>query len=85
MPRPPSPKNGGHKYQPEGTSDCEYGCGCWMGGFGSGGPDGIDPFGKCPKNPGPKAFREELVQEIEWLEGKLARKRKKLAEIDALP
>lgn len=33
------------------TSDCAYGCGCWMGGTRSGGPDGIDPFGDCPNNP----------------------------------
>ena len=33
------------------TSDCSYGCGCWMGGSQSGGPEGIDPFGACPKAP----------------------------------
>jgi len=33
------------------TSDCEYNCGCWMGPSRSGGPNGIDPFGKCPNNP----------------------------------
>ena len=32
------------------TSDCEYGCGCWMGQSRSGGPDGVDPFGPCPGN-----------------------------------
>ena len=31
------------------TSDCEFGCGCWMGQTRSGGP--INPFGACPKNP----------------------------------
>ena len=31
------------------TSDCI--CGCWMGGSRSGGPNGIDPFGNCPKHP----------------------------------
>lgn len=30
------------------TSDCANGCGCWMGSSRSGGPDGVDPFGKCP-------------------------------------
>jgi len=30
------------------TSDCERGCGCWMGSSRSGGPEGIDPFGACP-------------------------------------
>jgi hypothetical protein len=34
-----------------GTSDCKHGCGCWMGPTRSGGPTGLDPFGKCPKNP----------------------------------
>lgn len=43
---------GKHKYAEAGTSDCEYGCGCWMGPARSGGPTGLDPFGKCPKNPG---------------------------------
>ncbi|RTL06392.1 hypothetical protein EKK58_05425 [Candidatus Dependentiae bacterium] len=33
------------------TSDCAYGCGAWMGGSRSGGPDGVDPFGECPKAP----------------------------------
>ena len=32
------------------TSDCSYGCGAWMGGSRSGAPDGVDPFGLCPKN-----------------------------------
>lgn len=34
------------------TSDCAYGCGCWMGGSNSGGPKGVDPSGDCPKHPG---------------------------------
>ena len=33
------------------TSDCEHGCGCWVGSSRSGGPDGVDPFGDCPNNP----------------------------------
>jgi hypothetical protein len=33
------------------TSDCANGCGCWMGGYRSGGPDGVNPFGECPKAP----------------------------------
>jgi len=46
------PRHGGHKYEPEGgTSDCEFRCGAWMGNTRSGAPDGIDPFGRCPKNP----------------------------------
>lgn len=40
---------GEHKYH--GNSDCEYGCGCWMGSSNSGGPTGLDPFGTCPNNP----------------------------------
>ena len=41
---------GPHDYPNEdGTSDCKFGCGCWMGPARSGGP--TDPFGACPKNP----------------------------------
>ncbi len=56
----PNTQNVGRHYYPgceaEGvadfyTSDCAHGCGCWMGGSRSGGPDGVDPFGDCPKNP----------------------------------
>lgn len=39
-----SKKFGPHKYiDCDGTSDCEYGCGCWMGPARSGGP--VDPWG----------------------------------------
>jgi hypothetical protein len=31
------------------TSDCAHGCGAWMGSTRSGAPEGIDPFGRCPK------------------------------------
>ena len=41
--------HGGHGYTYEGTSDCKFGCGCFMGESSSGGP--VDPFGSCPKNP----------------------------------
>ncbi len=40
---------GGHIYDDEGTSNCENNCGAWMGRYNSGAPDGIDPFGECPK------------------------------------
>lgn len=40
---------GGHVYDEHGTSDCRNGCGCWAGPSRSGGPDGLDPFGACPK------------------------------------
>jgi hypothetical protein len=30
---------------------CKYGCGCWIGGLGHGGPPGLDPNGACPNNP----------------------------------
>lgn len=47
-----SKEYGGHSYPNlEGTSDCKYGCGCWMGPARSGGPIGLDPFGECPGNP----------------------------------
>jgi len=42
----------GHKYADhDGTSDCAHGCGAWMGPFRSGAPNGINPFGECPKAP----------------------------------
>lgn len=45
-------KYNGHKYpNDDGTSDCENGCGCWMGPTRSGGPVGLDPGGACPNNP----------------------------------
>lgn len=34
------------------SSSCIQGCGCYIGTFASGGPDGIDPLGKCPNRPG---------------------------------
>jgi hypothetical protein len=40
-------KNAGESW----TSNCLYGCRCWAGGSRSGGPDGLDPFGECPKHP----------------------------------
>lgn len=44
---------GEHKYDDnhDRTSDCKYGCGCWMGPCRSGGPAGLDPRGDCPNNP----------------------------------
>lgn len=33
------------------TSNCENGCGAWMGGSRSGAPEGVDAFGACPKSP----------------------------------
>ncbi len=53
MPNGHAPKEyGEHKYpDPDGTSDCKYSCGCWMGPTRSGGPTGLDPFGECPGNP----------------------------------
>lgn len=41
---------GPHHYpNKNGTSDCSYGCDCWMGRYRSGGP--VNPFGACPSNP----------------------------------
>ncbi|MEK7080646.1 MAG: hypothetical protein AAB925_02355 [Patescibacteria group bacterium] len=53
MPNGHGPKEyGGHQYADyDGISDCKHGCRCWMGPARSGGPTGLDPFGKCPKNP----------------------------------
>lgn len=41
------------------TSDCANGCGCWMGGSRSGGPEGVDAFGKCPKENKAKALSKD--------------------------
>ena len=62
-------KYGPHKYPDhDGTSDCEFGCGCSTGPFTSSGPLGLDPlYGFCPNNPengfllGGKADYEEVV------------------------
>lgn len=52
-------KFGSHLYPYDGgTSDCVYGCGCWMGPCRSGGP--VDPFGMCPKNPRASAASPQL-------------------------
>lgn len=52
MPNGKSKKYGPHQYPGrDGTLDCVFGCGCWMGPTRSGGPTGLDPFGKCPGNP----------------------------------
>ncbi len=43
-------KQNTHDYENDyGSSDCRNGCGCWATAFSSGGPDGVDPFGACPK------------------------------------
>jgi hypothetical protein len=70
---------GPHKYAShDGTSDCEFGCGCWMGQTRSGGPLGLDPFGKCPNNPtgtpiegmvaGKKDYEYVVIERIKELE-----------------
>lgn len=49
-PKIPKEIFGPHDYgEHEGTEDCKYGCGCWMGRTSSGGK--VDPFGPCPNNP----------------------------------
>ncbi len=42
---------GKHQYDENGLNDCKHGCGCYVGHSDSDGPIGLDPFGKCPKNP----------------------------------
>jgi len=43
-------RNHNYPYK-DGTSDCSFGCGCWMGSSRSGSRfAGVDPFGKCPNN-----------------------------------
>lgn len=51
--------SGGHDYgEITHRKDCGFGCGAWMGSSRSGAPEGIDPFGACPKNPVNKRERE---------------------------
>jgi hypothetical protein len=80
MPNGHGPKEyGGHKYaKHDGTSDCEHGCGCWMGPARSGGPTGLDPGGTCPKNPkdgkllgGQADYDHVVTQRIEDLRSRL--------------
>ncbi len=65
------PRNLGSHYYPgiaDGslvtTSDCKY-CKCWMGGFRSGGPDGVDPSGECPGNPKLRTAYDLLKKELD--------------------
>lgn len=48
-PHPIGEKRGGHGYSSY-DGNCSFGCGCWWRGYSSGGPTGLNPFGKCPKN-----------------------------------
>jgi len=80
---------GGHRYEShEGTSDCKHGCGCWMGPFRSGGPIGLDPFGKCPKNPedgnllgGDEDCRYVVEQRIQELTGRMQKAEEHLKRV----
>ena len=47
----PKKEYGLHEYSGPVSGDCKHRCGCWMTQSQSGGPVGLDPFGKCPKNP----------------------------------
>ncbi len=80
---------GKHKYpNSDGTSDCKFGCGCWMGPTRSGGPTGLDPFGKCPKNPkdgellgGNSDYDYVVTERIRDLESKLRVAEKQLKAV----
>lgn len=69
---------GKHKYPgPMGYGKCEYGCGCEMHSSQSWGPLGLDPFGKCPKNPtdgkllgGDAGYRHVVEERISDLESR---------------
>jgi hypothetical protein len=58
---------GGHSYKTDKTSDCGHNCGCWAGGFSSGGPSGIDPLGICPGNRINSDDPENLKAEIDFM------------------
>jgi hypothetical protein len=90
MPNGHGPKEyGGHKYADHNrTSNCKHGCGCWMGPTRSGGPTGLDPFGKCPNNPkdrkplGGKADYDYVVTErIEDLRSRLYKAEEQLKAV----
>jgi len=80
---------GGHDYpNQDGTSDCKYGCGCWMGPARSGGPTGLDPFGDCPKNPadgkllgGHGDYDYVVTERIESLESRVAHAENRLKKV----
>ena len=81
-------KYGPHSYAIEGTSDCKFGCGCWMGPSRSGGPTGLDPFGFCPKNPedgkflgGNKDYDLVVTQRIINLEKRVYEAENKLEKV----
>lgn len=84
-------KYGKHSYPSEdGTSDCVYGCGCWMGPARSDGPLGIDPQGLCPNHPldkgslRPKIDYEDLVnQRIRTLESEGSNQRDRATKAEA--
>ena len=62
-PKVDSDKFGSHDYpNHDGTSDCGYGCGCWMGPSRSGGK--VDPFGACPNNPKPNDDKIKILDVI---------------------
>lgn len=57
-------KFGPHSYGAhDGTSDCAYGCGCWMGPYRSNGP--VNPFGPCPNNPITREAAQAAMKESE--------------------
>lgn len=80
---------GGHDYgNSEGTSNCKFGCGCWMGPFRSDGPIGLDPFGRCPNNPadgvrrsGNIDYEDVVKQRIADLQTKLSQAETKLEQV----
>jgi hypothetical protein len=81
---------GKHKYSDGAgtTSDCKYGCGCWMGPSRSGGPTGLDPFGKCPNNPkntkrseGITDYDNVVTQRIKELESRACIAEEKLKKV----
>jgi len=73
---------GQHSYpDKEGTSDCSYGCGCWMGPARSDGPVGIDPFGHCPLNPIDGTFQEDNFDYEDCVNGRIRDLESKVYEL----
>ncbi len=72
---------GPHKYADhDGTSDCEFGCGCWAGPARSDGPTGLDPFGRCPNNPVDGKRQPGKNDYEDCVNGRIAKLEKKLYE-----
>ncbi len=86
-----SKEYGPHKYaDQDGTSDCEFRCGCWAGPTRSGSKLlGVSAFGECPNNPldgtrlgGTQDHEVVVERRFRKLEKELYEAKEKLRQID---